>query len=134
MEFGFVVRVCQLLQEIFLVFQYIYAEHLPAALLCLLFISLYFIAIEKSRFRAVAILGLLWDIYNSYYLHVLHLYYDSTSNDIHCLDRRTRVCLATLSTIQLNNLSCISKLTEQLSLIFTFNATIIKFASRVVWR
>jgi len=59
MEFGFVVRVCQLLQEIFLVFQYIYAEHLPAALLCLLFISLYFIAIEKSRFRAVAILGLL---------------------------------------------------------------------------
>jgi len=59
----------------------------------------------------------------------IYLYYDSTSSVIHCLDRRTRVRLATLSTILLDNLSCISKLTEQLSLIFTFYATIIKFAS-----
>jgi len=42
------------------------------------------------------------------------LYYDSTSSDLHCLDRRTGVRLATLSTILLDNLSCISKLTEHL--------------------
>ncbi|KAF6035982.1 hypothetical protein EB796_005697 [Bugula neritina] len=60
------------------------------------------------------------------------LYYDSTSSDIHCLDRKTGVRLATLSTILLDKLSCISKLTEQLSLIFTFYATIIKFASGIV--
>ncbi|KAF6034875.1 hypothetical protein EB796_006825 [Bugula neritina] len=45
------------------------------------------------------------------------------------VEKMTRVRLATLSTILLDNLNCISKLTEQLSLIFTFYATIIKFAS-----
>jgi len=65
----------------------------------------------------------------SNYCNLFALNNVSTSSDIHCLDCKPRVRLATLSTILLDNLSCITKLTEQLSLMFTFYATIIKLAS-----